>query len=295
MGFSTLQERLKNLAPRSLRQLAKRVLKNLRAFRNKKQQLRGSAIGRAEILSALRNLGVRDGDILIVHSSLSRLGYVEGGVDTIVSALQDSVGSAGTLGAPTFWALDPNTVEEGTIFDVEQGRSKLGVISEKIRTLPGAFRSYHPTHSATFIGDAARQLTADHHLDKTPVGPNSPFRKLVQLHGKILMLGVSLEYLTSFHTIEDEIENFRYNLYNSEERRFRVKGPDGQLLVLDVKIHDPQTARLRQCMKMEPYLTEAGVLVKGVVGEGNAMLLDATGLHEELHRLYRKGVTIYSP
>jgi hypothetical protein len=100
------------------------------------------------------------------------------GVDAIVMALREAVGVNGTLGAPTFWTVDPNAAEDDSLFDAVQGKSQLGIISERIRQLPGAMRSLHPTHSATFVGPGARDLTAEHHRDETPVGLHSTLPKI---------------------------------------------------------------------------------------------------------------------
>ena len=295
MSLGTLQEILKNLAPRAVRQMARASLKGLRDLRNRMQRSQGRALDQAGIVAALRGLGIGPGDTLIVHSSLSRLGFVEGGVDAVVMALQEAVGAEGTLGAPTFWTVDADTVEEDTLFDVVHGRSRLGIISDRIRQLPGAVRSLHPTHSATFVGPRALALTADHHKDDTPVGPHSPYRKLADIGGKILLLGVSLEYLTSFHTIEDEIPAFPYEVYKSGRKRFRVRTAEGDEVSLYVRVHSEETARLRQCTRMEPHFLAEGVMIKGTVGQGDAIVLDAKGLHEALHRLSRRGITMYAP
>jgi aminoglycoside 3-N-acetyltransferase len=275
--------------------MARELLKESRELRNRLQRLRGRALDQAGIVAALRRLGIKPGDILLVHSSLSRLGYVAGGVDAVVMALQEAVGVNGTLGAPTFWTVDPNTAGDDTLFDAVQGKSQLGIISERIRQLPGAIRSLHPTHSATFVGPGARDLTAEHHRDETPVGRHSPYRKLASLEGKILLLGASLEYLTSFHTIEDEITPFPFQLYEPGRKRFRVLTPEGDELTLYARVHRPETARLRQCTKMETHLLAAGVMIKAAVGKGDAIVLDAKGLHEALYRLCQQGITMYAP
>jgi aminoglycoside 3-N-acetyltransferase len=295
MSSDILKETLKNMAPPAVRRMARVSLKGIRDLRNTIQRRQGQAIGREEIVAALRQLGIRQGDTLIVHSSLSRLGFIEGGVDAVVGALQDAVGETGTLGAPTFWVADPNSVADGTVFDAAQGRSQLGIISERIRLLPGAVRSLHPTHSASFVGPRAKELTADHHLDETPIGPHSPYRKLADIGGKILLLGASLEYLTSFHTIEDEIEGFPFEVYNPDTKRFVVRTAEGAELVLHARLHAPEAARMRQCVKMERHFLDAGVMAKGTVGKGDAAVLDARKTHACLHDLAKRGITMYSP
>lgn len=56
---------------------------------------------RAGIARDLRQLGVTEGSTLIVHSSLSRLGWVASGAHAVVLALLDAVGPSGTLVMPT--------------------------------------------------------------------------------------------------------------------------------------------------------------------------------------------------
>jgi aminoglycoside 3-N-acetyltransferase len=295
MSFDSLKETLKNMAPPVVRHAARDSLKGLRNLRNTVQRKQGRSISQADIVTALRDLGIRPGDTVLVHSSLSRLGFVAGGVDTVIAALQEAVGPDGTLGAPTFWVADPHTAEEGTIFDAGSGASCLGIISDRIRRLPGAVRSLHPTHSASFAGPRAQSLAGEHHFDETPTGAHSPFRKLADVNGKILLLGASIEYLTSFHTIEDEIENFPFPIYGPERKRFKVRTADGRELELYARLHDAETARLRQCIKMEPHLESAGIMKKTKLGAGSAILFEASRLHDTLHSLAKRGITIYSP
>ena len=55
----------------------------------------------AEMLrAALSAAGVGDGSVIIVHSSLSRLGWVVGGAHTVVNALLHQVSPTGTVVMP---------------------------------------------------------------------------------------------------------------------------------------------------------------------------------------------------
>ncbi|MHA1909488.1 MAG: AAC(3) family N-acetyltransferase, partial [Candidatus Thorarchaeota archaeon] len=58
-------------------------------------------ITRSRLVSDLRNIGLNDGDVVIVHSSLSKIGWVVGGPVTVIEALMDGVGSEGTIVIPT--------------------------------------------------------------------------------------------------------------------------------------------------------------------------------------------------
>ena len=64
-----------------------------------------------DIKSALKKAGVRKGQAIMVHTSLSSLGYVCGGAQSVIEALLESVGGEGTIMMPTqSWKnLDPAT------------------------------------------------------------------------------------------------------------------------------------------------------------------------------------------
>ena len=64
-----------------------------------------------DMKTALKDLGVRKGQAIMVHTSLSSLGYVCGGAQSVIEALLESVGDEGTIMMPTqSWKnLNPET------------------------------------------------------------------------------------------------------------------------------------------------------------------------------------------
>jgi aminoglycoside 3-N-acetyltransferase len=295
MKLLVAKEFLKNLSPQFVRNIAKEGLKNCRKIRNTITfDLFGKSLQENDIVDCLARVGVKEGDVVLVHSSLSRLGYVEGGAETVVSALLKAVGMKGTIGAPTFWGNTVQYLEGAQTFDVRSSPSILGIISETIRKHPDARRSLHPTHSAAFIGPRAEYLVKNHHLDDTPVGPNSPYMKLVNLEGKILMLGVSLEHLTNFNTIEETIPDFPVKVFLDDPLTFKVTDQRGRQLQVTTYCRCPEVGKKRQSNKMEPLLINRGVLRKEKLGHGDIRILNAKLLHEVLLDLYDRGITQYS-
>jgi aminoglycoside 3-N-acetyltransferase len=153
-----------------------------------------------EMARDLRELGVLPGDVLLVHSSLSSLGGISPG--EAIDSLLEALGAAGTLVLPALSYRD--VTRQNPVFDVAETPSCVGFLTEYFRTMvPGVIRSVHPTHSCCAKGARAEEMTRDHHLDHTPVGPNSPFRKLRDLGGKILFLGCGTGPNTSMHGVEE--------------------------------------------------------------------------------------------
>ncbi|HNR80653.1 MAG TPA: AAC(3) family N-acetyltransferase [Mesotoga infera] len=92
------------------------------------------------------------------------------------------------------------------IFDHEKAPSNVGAISEAFRRSHGVVRSVHPPHSVCAMGPLAAELTADHHMDRTPVGLYSPFRKLVERDDLVLFIGCGLRPNTLMHGVDEIVE-----------------------------------------------------------------------------------------
>lgn len=159
---------------------------------------------RERIAAELVDAGLRPGGVALVHSSLSALGYVSGGAETVVQGLLSALGEDGSLLMP---ALSYEHVHAGqSRFDVRLTPSNIGAVAEHFRTRPGTRRSVHPTHSVCGVGKRAEEMLAEHFLDQTPCGEHSPFRRMRQVGGQILFLGCGMRPNTSMHGVEELAE-----------------------------------------------------------------------------------------
>lgn len=157
---------------------------------------------KSQLSHDLRQLGVQPGNVLLVHSAMKPLGPVEDGCHGVIDALLEVLTGTGTLLLP---ALTYATVtRESPVFSVSDTPSCVGKLSEAFRTMPGVRRSIHPTHSVCATGHLAAEMLSGHEDDRTPVGPHSPFRRLAECNGKILMLGCGLTPNTFMHGVEEE-------------------------------------------------------------------------------------------
>ncbi len=143
--------------------------------------------------------GIGPGDVLLVHSSLKSIGYVEGGPASVVRVLQAAVSPGGTLVMPTFtyniagWSLGA--------FDHAQTPSATGLVTEVFRRMPGVLRSCHPSHSFAAWGAMAREI-AHAPLGHSPLGEGSPLDTVRRAGGRILLVGVGQERNSSLHLAE---------------------------------------------------------------------------------------------
>jgi aminoglycoside 3-N-acetyltransferase len=173
---------------------------------------------RLSLAADLRQLGLEPGAVVIVHSSLSSLGWVCGGSEAVVLALMDVLTESGTLVMPTHSAdySDPGKWENPPVpeswleaihenmpaFDPRTVPTRgMGRIPETLRSWPEALRSSHPAFSFAAWGRHASFVTGDHSLDYS-LGEGSPLARIYELDGQILLLGVGYESNTSFHLAE---------------------------------------------------------------------------------------------
>jgi aminoglycoside 3-N-acetyltransferase len=170
---------------------------------------------RDSLAADLRTLGLQAGTVVIVHSSLSSLGWVTGGSVAVVQALLDVITPDGTLIMPThsgeysdpsYWqhppvpeAWWPVIRDTMPAFDQRFTPTRgMGRIAETFRTWPGARRSSHPQDSFAAWGRHAEFITANHALEYG-LGDQSPLARIYDLDGYVLLLGVPHGNNTSFH------------------------------------------------------------------------------------------------
>mgnify|MGYP000061041973 FL=1 len=170
------------------------------------------------IRTGLKSIGLTNGDVVIVHSSLSKIGWTVGGERTVIDALLSIVGGSGTVVMPAQssdnsdpgqWRNPPvpndwfeTICREMPPFDKERTPTRgVGRIPELFRVYPKTRRSNHPQASFTANGKYSSQILETHVL--TPAfGMDSPLGALYRLNARALMIGVSYECCTALHLAE---------------------------------------------------------------------------------------------
>ena len=171
----------------------------------------------------------------------------------------------------------------------------MGIITEVFRKQQAIERSFHPTDTVCAKGALAVYFTKDHFGQLTPYNQYSPFYKLCEKKGKILMLGVSLKTCTNLHTLEDAVE-FKFPVYDEKIVEVKMIDQQGREHFMKTKVHNPTYSVKRECDKLIPLFENENVLVKGKIGEANSMLIDAKKMLEVMLKYYHeKGVTMYTP
>ncbi|MGW5482169.1 aminoglycoside N(3)-acetyltransferase [Streptomyces sp. NPDC004008] len=234
----------------------------------------GPLVTRDTVFAELRTLGVQPGETLLVHSSLSALGWVCGGAVAVVQGLLDALGPDGTLvvpaqtghlSDPAVWSRPPVPQEWwDTIRATMPAYDPLvtpslgvGVIPETVRRWPGARRSAHPQTSFVAVGARAAEVVAGHATD-CRLGERSPLARLEAMGARVLLLGTGYDTCTSFHLAEYRIP--------SPLVRVGRPGPEGWEVVTEVSITSDRFDELGHDFERDRPV------VRGTVGAARARL-----------------------
>jgi aminoglycoside 3-N-acetyltransferase len=232
----------------------------------------------------LRALGLAAGDIVLVHSSMKALGRVEGGPDAVIDAFLDVLGRSGTLVFPSFQAGgEHELLRNNCVFDVRSTPTGTGLLPETFRRRPGVTRSLSPTHCMAVYGKNAVELMAGHELCDVSAGRNSPFEKMISIHAKIVLLGVTHAADTTLHFIENTSgaptlcrELFQPSVIDTE----------GRTIVVPTHPHMPGLRRRYE--RVEDVLILAGIQKNGMVGQALTRVVDAAGMAQVIGEKIRR-------
>ncbi|MGW6932525.1 aminoglycoside N(3)-acetyltransferase [Lentzea sp. NPDC054927] len=222
-----------------------------------------------------------EGATLVVHSSLSAFGEVDGGAGTVLRALRRCVGEAGTIVVPTFTGdviADPHPdCRSAGVPEVEAARARvplfhdasptsMGAVSTAVLAEPDRRRSRHPQASVAALGAAAEHVT-EHQPFAYALGADSPFSRLYELKAKIVLLGVGHNRNSFLHHAESLLPVHRTKLrrfpYLVEGQRVWLEAPD---VGDDNDTHFPQTGA---------EWADLGRASRQVIGAARCELVDA--------------------
>lgn len=235
-----------------------------------------------DLITDFQSIGITNGMNLMIHSSLSKIGWVIGGAQTVVSALIETVGENGTIVMPaatpnclhpSHWEKVevpknwiPKIVEHLPVFDKAVTPTTMGAIPETFRNWPQTLRSNHPINSVCARGSLAQGITALHSLEMSE-GENTPYEKVYALDFNILLIGVRFNRCTMLHFAESKSNNKRIttSIYPVFERDKKVW----------IEVRDMGNDNSTHFPEIEELYSRKGELRQGKIGEADSMLVSA--------------------
>ncbi len=228
-----------------------------------------TVVSKEQIKATLKKLGIKKGDKIIVHSSLSSIGYVKGGARAVCEALMELIGNQGILMMPSF--------NQGVIFEKNpkayfsppETPTIDGAIPDTFWRMKGVYRSLNPTHSFAVWGKDAIEFVKDHHKVLT-MGTNSPLHLLEKQGGKIVL--IDTPSANTFHHVVEMTNNVPCLGKRTEE--YPVKLPSGKFVKVRTWGWRNGTCEITDKAVYFDYMLKHNLLKKGKLGNASVYVLD---------------------
>lgn len=191
-----------------------------------------------KLSECFRKLEILEGSVICIHSMLSGLGYIVGGPESLIRGVQSAVHEA-TIMMPTFpfdGSMD-DYLSTIPVYHKDKTPSRSGLLSEALRLMPGAKRSYHPTHPCAAIGPKAELLIEGSEKSETPFGDDSTYGRFSELDEAILLL-VHTNNTSIVHRFQEIVQ--MPNLFRKEYSHVKGYDIDNRIAKYKVKVHIPQ-------------------------------------------------------
>jgi len=252
--------------------------------------------GRADLLRAVRDAGIQEGDAVLVHSSMKGFEGFDGTVTDILAVLKDAVGAGGTLLMPAL-SVSSSALEfakSGRVFDIRTTPSQSGIITEVFRRSPGVSRSVHPTHSVTVWGKDSEWWIQDHYVACTPCGRGTPYHRLLERDGKVALLATGIAPLTFFHTAEELIEDrMPFSPFTRETYIMNCRVGGKLIPSAPMRLYDPSASGRRTLQPLEAELRSMGAWREARAGTLSVIGLKARDILTAIENLAARKVFCY--
>lgn len=221
-------------------------------------------MNKAQLVEELKNIGLQEGMVLEIHSSLRSFGHIEGGAETVIESLMECVGETGSIFMPAL-ALSPEL--ELTEEDKAMG------ITVKIKVLP----EDAPRTAMGIIADTFRQRddvitgqgvirTAGWGLHDAEAAKGG-LDYVLQNGGKALLLGVDIYKLTAMHYVEDALPKAISDLFAPTEK-INAKYPPEEWFM------EAGAPPVKPWYTIQDMAMERGLIQTGYIGDCKYMFFD---------------------
>lgn len=251
------------------------------------------------LLERLRQLGIRKGDTLMVHSSWRSNNGFRGTPAQFCATLREAVGEEGLLVMPSLTYHNMSSAEflaMGKPMNVRRSPSAMGLLTEVFRRGKGVVRSLSPTHPLLAWGRDADAFIEGHHRTDRPFGPDSPFARLLQRNALILCVDAGFSSITFTHFVEDRLAHtLDVPLYEPDPIDGSVIDGTGAEHVVPTRVLSAAANRLRREPRLVAHLTRSHRLREGRIGNTLLTWIRAQDLMLGAQELAQSGEHFFDP
>lgn len=233
---------------------------------------------KAEILKGLEPYKFAVGKPVIVHSSLKAIGRVESADWLLDILIEFFTKDGGLLCVPTHtFATD--------LYDMRDSFSNVGLLPRTAAARKDGVRTDHPSHSIAIFGDGAGEFAKGDGDTDTPV--NGCLKKLYDMGGYVLLLGVDHSKNTFIHFVEEKLQ-VKNRLTDYKVGR-TVIYPDGSVVKKQIYWYDETLYGdvSVNFFKFEPAFRYHGIVTDSQVGNAKAQLCPARDIFKIIEKIYK--------
>jgi aminoglycoside 3-N-acetyltransferase len=248
------------------------------------------------LLAALRRLGVRDGDSLMLHSGFAAHHGFRGSIETLTDTFLAAVGPRGHLLMVSlpYRSSSLQYLSKLKQFDVRRTPSMMGLVSEFFRRRPGVLRSLHPTHPMLVHGPQADWYVAGHEHCVHPCGSGTPCEKFAERDGIVVFFNVPFATFTFFHHLEHLVSaELPFALYTEERYAVPVIDRDGRPGTVHTHVYAPDAIRRRRFEVLEQTLRRQGLIASARVGNTRLLAVRVRAVVDCVREMSRQGRYFY--
>jgi len=234
-----------------------------------------------ELKKQIKDLGIRNDDTVLIHTSFKSLGEIDGGPNAFIDAFCEYL-TDGLFIIPTHtWA---NVTPEQPIFDYKMTEPCIGLVPRVAAKRTDGIRSLHPTHSIWAYGKGAKEFVAGEENSMTPAPVGGSWWRLGEVSAKILLIGVDHGRNTYIHAV-DEIAKLDDRL-DTKVWNVTVIGRDGEKVTHPFQAHGNTGSD--NFNNFEKAFLGLGAQHNGTLGDAKVRVVDAKKCRDILLNIYQK-------
>lgn len=238
-----------------------------------------------QLISQIRDMGIKDTDTVLIHISLKAVGETEGGADGIIDAFSECL-QDGLFIVPTHTWGTVN--KKQPVYDVNTSVPCIGTLPTIAAFRKDGIRSLHPTHSIWAKGKKAAEFVKGEGDVQSPAPRQGAWNRLADVGAKILLIGVKHNRNTFIHSIDE------YAAYPD-----RIGETPYDVTIIDYDGNENTHPMHPHCcsktndvsqfyVNFEKPLLEMGAQRMGRFGNAEVRVVDARMCRDIISRIYRR-------
>ena len=216
-----------------------------------------------DLIDAIKSLGIKKGDLVVVHSSANGLLDLKANPNELLDSFITLVGESGTIAMPAFPDEDKmKDIDGRKVYDPQKSLAWTGMMPNLMLRKKGNVRSRFPYNPLVAYGPLAAEMMAENLNTDLAHGKGSCWGYCYEHGAKVLFIGLPAYHSnTSLHIVEDYNFNDWLPTDWYEDKEYYIKNSDGM---------GKKTVRVRKAkwsMYFAERYTEKKYIKQGLIQE----------------------------